>query len=345
MIVEHLIADTFGTHIGKYSKRLKITQKGQTLAQAPLLHLQSVIVCSRGVSISADAIEACCEHGIPILFLTDYGTPYASLHAAGLTGTVLTRREQLLAFYDWRGTHIALIVAHAKIQNQEATLKYLAKNRKDTDPPTYEHLNETALSLRDGLAAVDRLYRNVGHATIDEKIRAEIMGIEGHAGRLYWDAVATVIPDDYDWTGRTGRGAIDPINSLLNYGYGILYGKVEQAIILAGLDPYAGFLHADRAGKPSLVLDLVEEFRQIAVDRLVLGLVARNYSVEQDAAGRLCDDFRKSYAEKVLAHLNSSTRYQGKRYPIRYIIQNQARVLAGFLRGTTEKYKPFHATW
>lgn len=344
MIIENLIADTFGTHIGKYSKRLKITQKGQTLAEAPLLHLQSVMVCSRGVSISVDAIEACCEHGIPILFLTDHGNPYASLHAAGLTGTVLTRREQLLAFYDWRGTHIALTVAHAKIQNQASTLKYLAKNRKDTDPHIYNHLNETALSLHDSLAAVDRLYRNVGNATIDE-IRAEIMGIEGHAGRRYWDAVATIIPDDYDWIGRTGRGATDPINSLLNYGYGILYGKIEQAIILAGLDPYAGFLHADRAGKPSLVLDSIEEFRQIAVDRLVLGLVARNYIVEQNAVGRLCDDFRKSYAEKVLAHLNSSTRYQGKRYPIRYIIQNQARVLAGFLRGTTEKYKPFHATW
>jgi CRISPR-associated protein Cas1 len=77
------------------------------------------------------------------------------------------------------------------------------------------------------------------------------------------------MPEQYDWPGREGRGAQDPLNSLLNYGYGILYGQVEQAIILAGLDPYAGFLHADRPGKPSLTLDLIEEFRQVAIDRVV----------------------------------------------------------------------------
>src|SRR5438477_161295 len=75
--------------------------------------------------------------------------------------------------------------------------------------------------------------------------------------------------------GRETRGAVDPLNSALNYGYGVLYAQVEQALILAGLDPYAGFLHADRPGKPSLVLDLIEEVRQTVVDRTVIGLVNR----------------------------------------------------------------------
>lgn len=344
MIVEHLIAETFGTHIGKYSERLKITQKGKTLTQAPLLHLQSVIVNSRGVSISADAIEACCERGIPILFLTDHGKPYASLYAAGLTGTVLTRRGQLLAYYDERGTHIALKIASAKVQNQETTLKYLAKNRKETEPGTHERLSEAALVLRDSLAALDRLERDAIGGPVDA-VRASVMGIEGNAGRVYWGAASAVIPDKYDWPGRVGRGATDPLNSLLNYGYGILYGKVEQATILAGLDPYAGFLHVDRAGKPSLVLDLIEEFRQFAVDRLVIGLAARGYAVEQDDNGRLCEGFRVAYAKKVLAHLDASTRYGGKRYPLRYVIQNQSRALASYLRGASEAYMPFRATW
>src|SRR5258707_15829984 len=106
-IVAQLIADTFGSHIGKYSERLKITQKGETLAQAPLMHLESVHILSMGVSISADALEACCERGIPLYFLDSRGTPFASIYASGLTGTVLTRREQLRAFDDWRGVRLA----------------------------------------------------------------------------------------------------------------------------------------------------------------------------------------------------------------------------------------------
>jgi len=341
MIIEHLYAETFGTHIGKYSKRLKITQKGQTLAEAPLLHLQSVQVLSRGISISADAIQACCGRGIPIVFLTDNGRTYASLYAAGLTGTVITRREQLLAYYDERGVKIAVTVAHGKIQNQESTLRYLAKNRKTSSPEVYEYLTEAANALRDSCAALDRL----AQPNCLDDVRGTIMGIEGNAGRIYWGAVSQVLPPEYEWPGRKGRGAQDPLNSLLNYGYGILYSRIEQAAILAGLDPYAGFLHADRSGKPSLVLDLIEEFRQIVVDRLVIGLAARRYQVGQQSDYLLDDATRRDFAEKVIGHLESTTRYDGKRYPIRFIIQNQARLLAAYLRGKTDTYKPFRATW
>lgn len=341
MIVEHLIADKFGCHVGKYSKRLKVTQGKTVLAEAPLMHLQTVTINSRGVSLSSDAIEACCEQGIPIIFLSGYGNPYASLYASGLVGTVITRREQLLAYYDNRGIHIALAIAGGKLSNQEATLKYLAKNRRESAPETYEVLNDAAAAIRDNRAALDHLDPN---QHIDE-IRGQIMGIEGRAGYNYWQAVSTLLPDHYAWPGRGGRGATDPINSLLNYGYGILYGRIEQSIILAGLDPYAGFLHADRAGKPSLVLDLIEEFRQIVIDRLVIGLAARHFKVEQLDNGKLRDDVRTTYAEKVIAHLESTTRYMGKRYPLRFIIQNQTRHLAAYLRGQVQCYEPFSATW
>src|SRR5204862_398077 len=84
--------------------------------------------------------------------------------------------------------------------------------------------------------------------------------------------------------GREGRGATDPLNAALNYGYGILYAQVERALLLAGLDPYAGFLHADRPGKPSLVLDLIEEFRQAVVDRTLIGQVNRGVAFALDEA-------------------------------------------------------------
>ncbi len=340
-IVEHLIADTFGTHIGKYSERLQITQGGETLQQAPLLHLKTVLVTSRGVSISADALEACAERGIPVFFLDSLGRCYATMYAAGLTGTVLTRRAQLLAYQDARGTALALAIAEGKIRNQAATLKYLAKTRKDTQPDQHEELQLCAGEMLDCIADLDRLPRD--QPTDD--LRERILAAEGEAARRYWSAVGAILPERYAWPGRQGRGATDPLNSLLNYGYGILYSRIEQAVILAGLDPYGGFLHADRPGKPSLVLDLIEEFRQVAIDRLVFGLANRDFKVEQDDKGLLASQTRRALAEKVLEHLEATVRYEGKRYPLRFVIQSQARHLAAFLRGEREAYTAFKASW
>ena len=337
-IIKHLIADTFGSHVGKYSERLKITQKGQTLAQAPLIHLDTVSVLSMGVSISAAALEACCERGIPIFFIDTTGEPYASIYSSGLAGTVLTRREQLRAYDDQRGASLGVAFAAGKIQNQATTLKYLAKTRKDT--PLGNELKLAAGDVLDHLAWLDRLQGN----TVDE-LRGSILAAEGNAAQVYWQAVRAVIPDAYQWPSRVGRGAKDAINSLLNYGYGILYGQMERALVLAGLDPYAGFIHVDRPGKPSLVLDLIEEFRQVAVDRVVFGLAARNFGVEQDEKGRLSEDTRRSFADHILQHLEAGVRYEDKRHPLRQVIQMQARRLAAFLRGEHESYLPYKAEW
>lgn len=339
-VIEHLIADTFGTHVGKYSERLKVTQAKETLAQAPLLHLKSVMITSQGVSISADALQVCAERGIPVFFLDGQGRNYATLYSAGLTGTIVTRREQLSAYYDQRGLLFALAIAEGKIRNQSATLKYLAKTRRETAPDLYQELDLCALEVLDCIAFLDRLE---GHTV--EDVRNQIMAAEGQAAKRYWTAVGAVLPEHYGWQGREGRGATDPINSLLNYGYGILYGQVEQAITLAGLDPYAGFLHADRPGKPSLVLDLIEEFRQSAIDRLVFGLVNRNFTVAQDEQGALLKETRRALAEKTLEHLGATVRYENKRYPLRIVLQTQARHLAAFLRGERDTYTAFKASW
>lgn len=337
-VVKHLIADQFGSHVGKYSQRLKVTQNGQVLAQAPLLHLEEVSVLSRGVSVSADALEACCERGIPVFFIDSLGTPYASIYSAGLMGTVLTRREQLRAFDDSRGAALGVAVATGKIQNQSITLKYFSKSRKDT--PVGEALRLAAIEVLDYLAWLDRL----SGERIDD-LRGSILAAEGNAARRYWEAVQLILPEGYRWPGRAGRGALDPINSLLNYGYGILYGQVERALVLAGLDPYAGFVHVDRPGKPSLVLDVIEEFRQIAVDRVVFGLAVRNFTVDQDKQGRLSDDTRRAYADHIIGHLEATVRYEGKRHSLRQVIQMQARRLAAFLRGERNTYAPYKAEW
>jgi CRISPR-associated protein Cas1 len=345
-IIQHLIADQFGSHVGKYQGRLKITKAKEVLAQAPLLHLETLTISSSGVSISADAIRACTEHGIPIHFLSGTGTPYADIYSSGLTGTVLTRRAQLLAYNDYRAIHLALAFAGGKIQNQATLLKYIAKYRKETDPAVYKELRWLAGEILDHmeeLCAIDFLAPRE-HYTIDE-VRGQLLSVEGRAAQKYWRGIKAVLPEALAWPGRQGRGARDPFNSALNYGYGILYGQVQRAIVLAGLDPYGGYIHVDRPGKPSLVLDLIEEFRAPAVDRTILGLVNKGVKIEQDEQGFLTETTRRFLAEKILARLESQERYEKKRHPLRAIIQMQARHLATYVRGERETYEPFLASW
>src|SRR5690606_1629977 len=142
-----------------------------------------------------------------------------------------------------------------------------------TEETAFE-LKQTAIDL---MAYADRL-ETTQAASLDE-VRTQLMGIEGYCANLYWSAWSLIIPKLYDFPGRTGRHATDPVNVLLNYGYGILYGEVQNALVLAGLEPYAGLLHTDRPGKPSLTLDLIEEFRAPIVDRTVVGLLNRGYEV------------------------------------------------------------------
>lgn len=334
--IEHLYADQFGAFIGKHAERLRLTVKGEIVAQAPLMHLQTVTVASLGVSLSADAIAACCERGIPIYLMDETGAVYATLYSSGLVGTVLTRRAQLAAYHDERGLALARAISAGKIRNQAAALRYWAGNRQESHPDIADALTADAdhlLLLAESAAALpaERL----------DDAREPLMGLEGAAAARYWAAAALLIPPEYGWTGRTGRGALDPINSLLNYGYGILYAEIERAIVLAGLDPYGGFLHADRPGKPSLVLDLIEEFRQIAVDRAVIGLAARHYRVEQSSDGKLTAETRRDFAKRIIETLDAPIRTPEGRIALRHLIQRQARELAAFLRGDRAVYAPF----
>ena len=345
-IIQHLIADQFGSHVGKYQGRLKVTQGKETLAQAPILHLETVTIASSGVSISADAIRACAEQGIPIHFLSGAGTPYASLYSAGLTGTVLTRRAQLLAYPTLRAVDLAASLALGKIENQAALLKYAAKYRKETDPYLYEELRLLALEIRDHLAELDG-WRQAAHydnSQLDD-IRGQLLSLEGRAAAKYWQGIGYLLPDALNWPGRHGRGARDPFNSALNYGYGILYSQVERALTLAGLDPYAGFVHVDRPGKPSLVLDFIEPFRAPVVDRTMLGLANKGVKIDLDERGFLTDKTRRFLAEKILSRLESREKYDGQRRPLRAIIQRQARALAVWLRGERDEFTPFLARW
>lgn len=340
--IQYLIVDERGVHVGRHSGRLRVSRigSGERLAEAPLLFLENVIVASNGVSLSSDAIHACAEQGIPIHFLDTLGRPYAALYSAGLTGTVLTRREQMAAYQDARGVALAKAFAEGKIRNQSNTLKYLAKNRKDQEPELYQELRLLAGEVLDHLAELDAL-----RAERVDEARASILSAEGRAAKKYWEGVRAALRQELDWPGRRTRGAKDPFNSALNYGYGVLYGQVERALILAGLDPYGGYLHVDRPGKPSLVLDLIEEFRQAVVDRTVIGMVNRGIAIATDEDGSLTRETRRDLAARVLERLEATVRYEKKQHPLKHVLQTQARHVATYVRGERDRYTPFVCSW
>lgn len=337
----HLIVDQFGVFISKHQGRIRVMKEKERLAEVPIMHLEQILICSDGVGLSSDVVRACAEEGIPIHFLNgDHGGDYGAFMHSGITGMALTRRAQLRAGDDERGLLLAQAFAAGKIQSQANLLRYAAKNRKENDPDLYNNLMRTATEILDALPPL-RAVRGV----LTDETRAALMGFEGMAGARYWAAVARIIPDDLGWPGRETRGARDRFNQALNYGYGVLQSQVRTALILAGLDPNAGFLHADRPGKPSLTLDLIEEFRQAVVDRTLIGLVNRQFEIGQRDDGLLDDATRKRIVERIFERLNSTEPYEGKRQPLRHILQCQARHIATFVRGERPTYEPFVMGW
>jgi CRISPR-associated protein Cas1 len=176
-----------------------------------------------------------------------------------------------------------------------------------------------------------------------DEAREALLSIEGSSGRNYWGAVRLLLPKEVEFDTREHRGAIDPVNSALNYGYGILYAQIWGAILNAGLEPFAGFLHVDRPGKPSLVLDMIEEFRQPVVDRAIIAALGKGTTIETQG-GLLTDSSRRTIAQLVLERLESEVIFRGQRHQLKSVVQIQARNLASALRGDG-KYKAFSFKW
>lgn len=333
-----LVLSGFGMYLGKKSERLQVKLAGKALYEFPFFRISEVVVASRGVSLSSDLLKEFCERGIRLTFVEASGRPYAMLSSPVLTATVESRREQLTAYNDRRGLDFSRLIVRGKIRNQRHLLLYFGKYLKQSDPERFAAVAGIAHKLR----ALELQARKIDGTSIAER-RSELMGVEGVAGRMYWEGVKAVIESKAEFAGRVHQGASDAFNSLLNYGYGILYAQVWGAVVNAGLEPFAGYMHVDRPGKPSLVLDMVEEFRQPIVDRTVIAFTNLGQTAVMDN-GMLDESTRRTIAQKVLERLSTRESFRGKQYQIRSIIQMQARSLVSFLRGQGE-YRPFSFRW
>src|SRR5450631_3597753 len=157
--------------------------------------------------------------------------------------------------------------------------------------------------------------------------RGPLMGLEGTGARMYWKEIGNMLPEGSGFAGRSHQGAGDAVNAALNYGYGILTSHVWGAVMNAGLEPFAGFLHVDRSGKPSLALDLMEEFRQPVVDRAIFSWLNKGGQLTL-VKDMLDGASRESVASRVLMRLNATEQHRGKQHQVRSIVQMQARLAA-----------------
>lgn len=330
-----LLVSGFGLFLGKKGERVVVKKGKAVCAQVPFLRLQEVVVGSSGVSFSSDLVEDLCARGIRLALLNSTGKPVALITSPMLTATVETRRAQLDAYTNKRGADLCRWIVAGKLRNQEKLMRYFAKSR-DGD-------------AREPLVTAANVFRKLRRMALlvegdsTDAVRPQLMGLEGTAGRMYWKEIARLLPNDLGFTGREHQGPNDAVNAALNYGYGILYSHVWGAVMNAGLEPFAGFLHVDRSGKPSLILDLLEEFRQPVVDRSILTWLNKGGRLSF-TKGLLDAASREAVASRVLLRLIATEPHRGKQHQIRSIIQMQARLAASAVRGLRE-YRPFTFKW
>lgn len=244
-----LIINTFGSSLRKEGQMFEILSGDQKHKIAPA-KITSILI-STGAHLSTDAIQLALQNNIEIFLLDKFGNPMGRFWHVRMGSTVRIRRAQLRLSESEEGLPFGLQWVQAKLENQIEFLKNLRTRRTRLS----KELTSAAESIAENLEKLKSL-----SGTIDE-IRQKVLGIEGSAGKVYWEIFAKLVPEQFEFKGRSRRPAQDEFNAILNYSYGVLYGLSEKAVILAGLDPYIGFLHTDNYNKISLVFDVIEKYR------------------------------------------------------------------------------------
>lgn len=333
-----LLVNKPGSFIGLTSRGITVSHKGQTLTQQHAESVSQIVVTSNGVAFSSNLLGYCASHGIPVDLFDGHGSHLGSFLSTRSLG-LQQWRKQALADDKTRNT-LAMAIIDGKIRNQYGLLKYFHKYHKlkaegsalaqrlEDMKAVYEDFR--AFKLRAPLSAPDYVQQLVTH--------------EAKVAIRYWSYIRQMLLDDgIDFPHREHRGATDLFNSLLNYGYAILYARVWQSLLAAHLNPYESLIHAQREGKPTLVYDMVEIFRSQVVDRVVISLIQKGISL-QISGGWLSDETRGILAKAVMERLARYSRFQNQEMRMKDIIRSQCRMLAQAFEGTS-KFKPYIAKW
>jgi len=311
----------------------------------PIHHLESL--CAFGqVTVTPPALDLCWEHGVAVHFLSEWGYLQARLTGVADTSVTLRRAQFRAADVPARCAAIARAIIGGKIQNSRNSLLRAAR---ETDEPSEKARLDSAVD------ALARQIHELGRWTPERLATADALdalrGVEGMAAQTYFSVFSLLLKqqrDDFAFVTRSRRPPRDRVNCLLSFLYALVRHDCVTALTTVGLDPFVGFLHAERPNRPALALDLMEEFRPWLADRLAVTLINRkqvgpeHFREREGGAVEFTDAGRKlviqSYQTRKLETLQHPLLDQQLRVGQMPFIQ--ARILARSLRGDVAEYIP-----
>ena len=273
-----LVLNTFGTALNRDNEGFVIaTSEGKQ--RIPAEGITSIQI-GKGAQITSDAVMLAVEREIEVLFMDRSGNVIGRIWSPKYGSVSSIRKGQL----NFSLSHEAIVwiknVIRQKIENQQALL--LTMEAKD---------DFTANRVQTAIRRMEDYRTKIAgiEGEVISDVASTLRGWEGLSSKIYFEALNMFLPEKYRFEKRSQRPATDIVNAFLNYGYGILYGKIEGALIKAGIDPYIGVLHRDDYNRPVLVYDVIELYR-VWVDYVVYSLVIQNavtdeyYSVQPDGS-------------------------------------------------------------
>jgi CRISP-associated protein Cas1 len=331
-----------GSYVGKRSEHLVVSLERQEINRIPLAAVRQVVLFGN-VQVSTQALETLVAHEVPVTLLTRYGRFIGALTPAP-SKNVMLRVHQYRAFSDpAKSLALSKAVVKAKIANQRVLLmrSLRAKNQEDEEP----------MRGSDDPAA-EEMARMLARAD-DVPTTDILLGIEGQAASAYfgafWRMLHAAVPGGgFDFQSRNRRPPPDPVNALLSFGYAMLAKDTFSALLTVGFDPYLGFFHGGKHGRPSLALDLMEEFRAVIADSVVLTLVNNGMLSAADfiawnGACQLTDAGRRTFLETYERRKSTIVTHPLFGYKMSYgrMLEVQARLLAAYIRGDVPVYQGF----
>ena len=318
--------------IGKIDERLKVKVEKTTVLDVPLIKVDGLVVMGRA-TVSPDAIAQLIERKIPLTFLTTNGKYLARLESE-MSKNIFVRSAQWKSDGESpKAIHVAQGFVRGKLKNYRTALLEAQRRYSELD------LASNIAQLKNAIASVDK-------ATSIDSIR----GHEGAGSAAYFGCFDGLIRiDDFSFETRNRRPPTDPVNSLLSLGYSLLRHNIQGALNIVGFDPYLGYLHTERYGRPSLALDLMEEFRPLIVDSVVLGAINLRMLKPSDFVTEPVSNavsltkeglhtFLRLYQEKKQRKFTHPV--MKKQYTYQESFEIQARLLAKYLMGEVDKYTP-----
>jgi len=319
-----LVINTYGSYLHKDKNCFELKVEGEK-KKISTKKVDSILIAT-GVSLSSDAIELALSNNIEIQFLDDYGQPAGKIWHPKLGSTTAIRRRQLEILKTEEGTTLVKKWMSIKAENYAKHLEELGRRRNEEKEQFVRDLAQEIRAFKVKLKNIHGLIKN---------IRNKLMSYEGNIGRKYIEGLSFLVPSRYEFEGRSQRPAQDEFNCLLNYGYGVLYSKVEKACILAGLDPYIGILHTDGYNKRSFVFDVIELYRH-HISKLVMKLLARkriNISYFDEISGGLTlnEKGKEFFIKKLNKYFDKKVEHKGQNMKRENTIQADMHSIANNL--------------